>query len=87
MHRHSLVVTGRLGRDLARLVGNPVGADYSRAEIPHLYDGNGFSEKYLLSDALAADATQTKSLDCPRSPMSALRPTATFACAIGPITP
>jgi proline iminopeptidase len=39
--------------------------DYSPAEIPHLYDGNGFSEKYLLSDVLAADATGTKSLDCP----------------------
>jgi esterase/lipase len=39
--------------------------DYSSSEIAHVYDGNAFSEQFLISAVLAADATGTKSLACP----------------------
>ena len=38
--------------------------DYSGAELSHVWDGNKFTEKYLLADMLAHDWTVPK-LDCP----------------------
>jgi pimeloyl-ACP methyl ester carboxylesterase len=39
--------------------------DYAAAETPHVWDGNGFSEKHLISAVLTADASGTKALRCP----------------------
>jgi pimeloyl-ACP methyl ester carboxylesterase len=39
--------------------------DYTDAEAPHIYDGNGFSEKYLLADLLSLDLSQETRLGCP----------------------
>jgi pimeloyl-ACP methyl ester carboxylesterase len=38
--------------------------DYTDAEIPHLWDGNKFTESYLLADLLSHDWSVPK-LDCP----------------------
>ena len=39
--------------------------DYSDDEAKHLYDGNGFSEGFLLSDVLSVDFMNVTKLDCP----------------------
>ena len=39
--------------------------DYGDAEIGHIWDGNAFAERYLLSDALGLDLSQIRRLDCP----------------------
>jgi len=39
--------------------------DYSDEEVKHLYDGNGFSEGFLLSDVLSVDFMDETKLDCP----------------------
>jgi proline iminopeptidase len=39
--------------------------DYSSTEIAHIWDGNEFSERYLLAEALTLDVTQIQRLKCP----------------------
>lgn len=39
--------------------------DYTDAEIAHVWDGNEFSEHYLLREVLALDESATRQLDCP----------------------
>jgi len=39
--------------------------DCSAAEIAHLWDGNEFSESYLLADVLGLDLTTIHQLNCP----------------------
>ena len=46
--------------DLARL-----SPDYTDNEIAHVWDGNAFAERYLLSDVLSLDLTRTLKLACP----------------------
>jgi pimeloyl-ACP methyl ester carboxylesterase len=39
--------------------------DYTDAEIGHIWEGNPFAERYLLSEALSLDLSRTRRLDCP----------------------
>jgi pimeloyl-ACP methyl ester carboxylesterase len=39
--------------------------EYSDDEARHVYDGNGFSQDFLLSDVLNVDMTHVTKLDCP----------------------
>jgi proline iminopeptidase len=39
--------------------------DYSDAEIPRIWEGNSFGERYLLPQALSLDMSQVRKLDCP----------------------
>ena len=39
--------------------------DYTDAEIPHIWEGNAFGERYLLSGALSLDLSQVRTLSCP----------------------
>jgi len=39
--------------------------DYTDAEIAHIWDGNDFSEHYLLQQVLSLDESATRQLDCP----------------------
>ena len=39
--------------------------DYTADEIKHIWDGNAFAERYLLSWALAQDLSGIRKLDCP----------------------
>lgn len=39
--------------------------DYTDAEIEHIWDGNEFSEHYLLQQVLSLDEGATRRLDCP----------------------
>lgn len=39
--------------------------DYTDAEIAHIWDGNDFSEHYLLREVLGLDESATRQLDCP----------------------
>jgi proline iminopeptidase len=39
--------------------------DYTDAEAPHIYDGNGFSERYLLADVLSMDLSGETQLKVP----------------------
>ena len=39
--------------------------DYTDAEAPHIYDGNGFSEERLLSFVMNQDLSQEKVFECP----------------------
>lgn len=39
--------------------------DYSDAQAPHIFDGNDFSEKYLLSATMSFDFTGVTRVDCP----------------------
>lgn len=39
--------------------------DYTDAEITHIWDGNDFSEHYLLRQVLGIDESATRQLDCP----------------------
>ncbi len=39
--------------------------DYTDAEIAHIWDGNEFSERYLLTTVLGIDESATRELDCP----------------------
>lgn len=39
--------------------------DYTDAEIAHIWDGNDFSEHYLLQGVLGLDESATRQLDCP----------------------
>jgi proline iminopeptidase len=39
--------------------------DYADAEIPHIWEGNAFGERYLLPGALSLDLSQTRALACP----------------------
>ena len=39
--------------------------DYTDAEIPHIWDGNVFAERYLLAWVLAQDLSGIRKLDCP----------------------
>ena len=39
--------------------------DYTDAEEPHIYDGNGFSERYLLSFVLEQDYSKQTQFKCP----------------------
>jgi pimeloyl-ACP methyl ester carboxylesterase len=58
------VMAGRHGNDaesdLAKL-----SPDYTEAERAHLWDGNVFSERYLLIDMLSRDLSQVRTFDCP----------------------
>ena len=55
-YRHSNKAEG----DLADL-----SPDYTDAEIGHIWEGNPFAERYLLSEALSLDLSRTQHLDCP----------------------
>jgi proline iminopeptidase len=46
--------------DLARL-----SPDYTDEEISRIWEGNGFSEQYLLAQVLSLNLTDTRKLDCP----------------------
>jgi proline iminopeptidase len=46
-------------------VGVRLSPDYSDQEAQHVYDGNGFSEGFLLSPVLTFDYTNVTQLDCP----------------------
>ena len=46
--------------DLARL-----SPDYTDQEMRHLWDGNEFTERYLLADLVAGDWSVTRTLSCP----------------------
>jgi pimeloyl-ACP methyl ester carboxylesterase len=39
--------------------------DYSDSEIRHIWDGNRFSEEFLLEDVINADLSSVNQLDCP----------------------
>ena len=39
--------------------------DYTDAEISHIWQGNDFSERYLLADVLKVDLSGIVTLDCP----------------------
>jgi proline iminopeptidase len=39
--------------------------DYSAGEIAHIWDGNEFSERYLLAEVLSLDLTEIRQLNCP----------------------
>ena len=39
--------------------------EYSDEEARRVYEGNGFSQNYLLSDVLSIDLTDVRKLDCP----------------------
>jgi proline iminopeptidase len=39
--------------------------DYSEAEIRHVWDGNDFSEHYLLQEVLSLDLSNIQKLECP----------------------
>ena len=39
--------------------------DYDDAEAPHIFDGNAFSERFLLADLLSLDLSSETKLDCP----------------------
>lgn len=39
--------------------------DYSDAEAPHIYDGNGYSERYLFAFVLGVDLSRQMQLHCP----------------------
>jgi proline iminopeptidase len=39
--------------------------DYTREELPHIYDGNRFSERFLLADLVDGDWSVTRTLRCP----------------------
>ena len=39
--------------------------DYTSGEIAHIWDGNDFSERYLLAGVLSLDLTEIRQLDCP----------------------
>jgi proline iminopeptidase len=39
--------------------------DYTDAEAPHIFDGNEYSEHYLLADALYMELSQETILRCP----------------------
>ena len=39
--------------------------DYTESERPHIYDGNGFSERYLLSFVLEQDYSRVTKFNCP----------------------
>lgn len=46
--------------DLAKL-----SPDYTDQEIAHIWDGNEFSERHLLMEALSTDLSAIRNLDCP----------------------
>ena len=39
--------------------------DYTREELAHIYDGNEFSERFLLADLVDGDWSVTRTLECP----------------------
>jgi proline iminopeptidase len=39
--------------------------DYTSGEIAHIWDGNDFSERYLLAEVLSLDLTEIRQLNCP----------------------
>ena len=39
--------------------------DYPSGEIAHIWDGNEFSERYLLAGVLGLDLTEIRQLNCP----------------------
>jgi hypothetical protein len=39
--------------------------DYTSGEIANIWDGNDFSERYLLADVLSLDLTEIRQLNCP----------------------
>jgi proline iminopeptidase len=39
--------------------------DYTDAEAPHIFDGNDYSERFLLADALNLDLSRETNLECP----------------------
>ena len=39
--------------------------DYTDAEAPHIFDGNEYSERFLLADLLNMDLSQETVIDCP----------------------
>jgi pimeloyl-ACP methyl ester carboxylesterase len=63
---------GTFGGVMAHRKGNEVeieaaslSPDYSPSELRRVWDGNSFSQKYLLEDAVNTDMTFINSLDCP----------------------
>ena len=55
-YRHDSAAEG----DLSKL-----SPDYSDAELAHIWDGNDFSEHYLLRQVVGIDESATRQLDCP----------------------
>ena len=39
--------------------------DYTDAEAPHIFDGNEFSEKYLLAPTMTVDFSKVTRIECP----------------------
>jgi proline iminopeptidase len=39
--------------------------DYTESEIAHIWDGNKFTERYLLKDLLSTDFSNIRQLQCP----------------------
>jgi pimeloyl-ACP methyl ester carboxylesterase len=54
----------RHGNDAEGDLGN-LSPDYTDAEIPRIWEGNAFAERYLLSEALSLDLSQVRTLGCP----------------------
>ena len=52
--------TGQVDGQAARL-----SPDYTDEEAPHIYDGNGFSEKYLFAPLINLDLSPYTRFDCP----------------------
>ena len=45
--------------------GARLSPDYTDAEAPHIYDGNGFSEERLLAFVVNQDLSKEKVFECP----------------------
>jgi proline iminopeptidase len=71
-YSHELVVQPRRGAPAPKRRGNQaegdladLSPDYTDDEIGHIWTGNCFAERYLLSEALGLDLSQTRTLTCP----------------------
>jgi pimeloyl-ACP methyl ester carboxylesterase len=58
------VMAYRHGNDADSALGN-LSPDYTDAEIRHVWDGNEYTERYLLADFIAGDWSATRTLGCP----------------------
>jgi pimeloyl-ACP methyl ester carboxylesterase len=58
------VMAYRGGHQVETKIAN-LSPDYSDQEIRHIWDGNRFSEKFLLADVIKTNMTSIISLDCP----------------------
>jgi pimeloyl-ACP methyl ester carboxylesterase len=62
--RYGGVMAWRTGQEDESHAGR-LSPDYTDAEQPHIYDGNGFSERYLLAGVVNLDMTGVRELKCP----------------------